>query len=229
MYVFDCFLVPSCIVSSCYSQFCIWDFTYLLHFIYNPQINSHCTFKTCVGQQKIYLLHTLPAEVTRTMVCFLVSSFICADQRMEIVGGSAVQCRTLQLSATCEPYFLFCKIKKKDELFLGYKIIICEGRVCVCVCTRLTPEQQRFELHESTYVQIFFQQEILQFNTICSWLNPLIESFRQRGTAYVESRLYIIRGFSTVCSTVSIPTPKFRVSRVFPLGAAASYLLILCS
>ena len=28
--------------------------------------------------------------------------------------------------------------------------------MCVCVCTRLTPEQHRFELHESTYVQIFF-------------------------------------------------------------------------
>lgn len=24
------------------------------------------------------------------------------------------------------------------------------------MCTRLTPEQHRFELHESTYVQIFF-------------------------------------------------------------------------
>jgi len=37
----------------------------------------------------------------------------------------------------------------------------------------------------------------------------------------MESRLHIIYGFSTVWYTVSIPTPMFRVSRVFPLGAAA--------
>lgn len=134
MSAFACSLMPSYIVSLFYSWFCIWDFTYLLHFICNPQVNTYCTFRDMCRATKI-LVWCMWSWLWTNRKCstFLFKLSYSSNQGIEMAGGFVVQCgsqwdriwnrilvpvseaasgKSLKIS---EPCFLFCKIKKIES------------------------------------------------------------------------------------------------------------------